>query len=131
MTLVQKECRVLMSAVATSESCALRRARAAASLSSLMRATSAARRRSFISPAARLVKVTASTDETSASPRRMREMIFSIMTKVLPLPAEAETSTSPAAPMAALCSGVGLRLIAFPSRAVVRPLPAAGCVFCS
>ena len=116
MTLEQKECRVQMSAVPISESCALSRARTASSCTSPMRAKIAERSRSFISAAAALVKVTARTEDTSALPERMREMIFSIMTNVLPLPADAETRTSPAASMAACCSDVGLRtLINLPS----------------
>ena len=97
------------SAVPISEICSRRRARTAASCVPLTERTSAARRRSFISAAASFVKVTASTDDTSASPARMREIIFSIITKVLPLPAEADTSTCPGAAMAACCSCVGLR----------------------
>ena len=79
-----------------------------------MRAISAFFSRSFISAAARLVNVTASTDEVSARPESTREMIFSTMTKVLPLPADAETSTCPSASIAALCSGVGILPLIFP-----------------
>lgn len=107
MTEVQKACTVQMSAVATSPSCARRRARTAASFSELRRATRAARSRSFISDAARFVNVTASTEDTSAFSERMREMIFSTITKVLPLPADAETSTSPAGVYRRLLFGCG------------------------
>ena len=86
------------------ESCIFSLARVSPSAFS-MRSITAARSFSFICAAAFLVNVTARILSISV-PLSSAATSFFIITKVLPLPAEAETITLPSASIAAVCSAV-------------------------
>ena len=87
----------------------------AASSATALRFISAARSFSFICAAAFLVNVTASMPSKSPPPCMYSER-RSIITYVLPLPAEAETITLPPRSMAAVCCGVRFTITRPPFR---------------
>ena len=115
MSLEQKECMVEISAPGTSASCFLSFSRCFASVSgALIALINSFLSFSFICAAAFFVKVTASISLTSA-PAVIRRTIFSIMTVVLPLPADAETMVFPSAFIASSCSVVKLLICVLPA----------------
>ena len=84
-------------------------------LESLIVLISALRSFSFICDAAFFVNVTAKISLTSL-PDSIKRMIFSIMTVVFPLPAEADTIVFPLASIAARCSSVNVAMLNPPFR---------------
>ncbi len=103
---------VLISAEGSSKSCAFKRAFSSPRACEIL-CKIAARSFSRICAAALLVKVTASTSLT-LTPFKISETSRSIITAVLPLPAEAETITLPRREIAACCSSVNCTLILLP-----------------